>query len=170
MAALPSCAKVLLDGAGQHVLAISDDPGAMRTNSFPTPLFKIDCHVLTMPTDHPQWSADLRQDLDAEPVNQFWIEGIPGKLGAARAAGYALGEAPFLSYADPDDRVIPGVYERLLELLIANPKAPFAWAGEQVVDADLKPIMRQTCGPNTVPRLTSAGRPMCMVSCCTDGS
>jgi hypothetical protein len=102
---------------------------------------QIDCHVLTMPTDSPEWSRELRTDLDGEPVNQFWIEGIPGKLGAARAAGYQQGSAPFLSYADPDDRVTPGIYTQLLDLLLAHPNAPFAWAGEQVVNEALEPIM-----------------------------
>lgn len=100
----------------------------------------IDCHVLTLPSSKPKWLAELRQDLDAEPVNQHWIEGIDGDLGASRAAGYATGSAPFVSSQDHDDRLMPGTYAALLQALIDNPGAPFAWAGEQWVGKDLEPL------------------------------
>ena len=100
----------------------------------------IDCHILTLPGDNPDWRAELERDLAKQPIRTHWLAGIPGQIGAARAAGLALGNAPFVSYVDPDDRVIGGTYEKLLAALQANPGAPFAWAGEQRVDADLMPI------------------------------
>lgn len=99
----------------------------------------IDCHVLTLPRFDPQWVAELRSDLDREPVNQHWLPGIDGRLGDARAAGYAQGCAPFVTSADPDDRIMPGTFAALLQALQDNPSAPFAWAGEQMVDEQLKP-------------------------------
>lgn len=100
----------------------------------------IDCHVLTLPRSRHDWMADLRADLDREPVNQHWIPGIDGDLGAARAAGFAAGDAPYVTSQDPDDRVMPGVYVALRRALEENPTAPFAWAGEQLVDDDLSPL------------------------------
>ena len=100
----------------------------------------IDCHVLTLPGDNPQWAADLRRDLDGEPVQQHWLPGIQGQFGRARATGYAQGDAPFVTFADPDDRVIAGTYALLLDVLAKAPNAPYAWAGEQKVDEDLAPI------------------------------
>lgn len=100
----------------------------------------IDCHVLTMPTDNVSWSLQLRSDLDTEPVNQHWLAGIPGEFGQARAAGFERGAAPFVSFADPDDRIVGGTFAALLEALQRNPGAPFAWAGEQRVDAQLQPL------------------------------
>ena len=99
----------------------------------------IDCHVLTLPRFEARWLAELRQDLYAEPVNQHWMEGIDGDLGAARAAGYSAGSAPFVTSADPDDRIMPGTFAALLRALVDNPSAPFAWAGEQMVSEDLQP-------------------------------
>lgn len=101
---------------------------------------QIDCHVLTLPGDNPAWRDELRRDLDAEPVHQHWLPGIAGELGRARAAGLEAGVAPFVSWADPDDRIIRGTYNRLLECLQAHPHSPFAWAGEQRVDEDLAPV------------------------------
>ena len=99
----------------------------------------IDCHILTLPRFRAQWIAELRQDLDNEPLNQHWMEGVEGDLGMARAAGYATGSAPFVTSADPDDRILPGTFAALHEALINNPRAPFAWAGEQLVGEDLAP-------------------------------
>lgn len=100
----------------------------------------IDCHVLTLPRFDPQWVEELRKDLDGEPVNQHWLPGIDGRLGEARAAGYSLGRAPFVTSADPDDRIMPGTFAALLQALEDNPRAPFAWAGEQMVWEDLRAL------------------------------
>lgn len=99
----------------------------------------IDCHVLEMPGDNAAWAEQLRADLSAEGVSQHWLPGIQGALGAARAEGYRRGSAEFVSYADPDDRIIPGTFAALVDALEARPFAPFAWAGEQVTDAALQP-------------------------------
>ena len=100
----------------------------------------IDCHVLTLPRFKPEWLEDMRRDLDDEPVTQHWLAGIDGDLGASRAAAFALGSAPFVSSQDPDDRLTRGVYAALLQALADNPAAPFAWAGERVVDDQLNPM------------------------------
>ncbi len=105
-----------------------------------TRLHLIDCHVLTLPRFDAQWVADLRIDLDREPVNQHWLPGIDGRLGDARAAGYEKGSAPFVTSADPDDRIMPGTFAALLQALQDNPSAPFAWAGEQMVWEDLREL------------------------------
>ncbi len=103
------------------------------------PVHLIDCHVLTLPRFDPRWVEELRSDLDREPVNQHWLPGIDGRLGDARAAGYLKGNAPFVTSADPDDRIMPGTFAALLQALQDNPSAPFAWAGERMVDEHLKP-------------------------------
>ena len=93
-----------------------------------------------MPGDNPAWAEELRADLDGQPVNQYWLPGIPGHVGRAREAGFARGSAPFVAYADPDDRILPGTFAALLAAMLDNPGAPFAWAGEQKAGMDLAPI------------------------------
>lgn len=102
----------------------------------------IDCHVLTMPRHNPIWAAELRADLDSEPVYQHWLPGIAGQAGRARESGFSLGSAPFVAFADPDSRIISGTFAALLAALLDNPGAPFAWAGDQPVDAELRPVGR----------------------------
>ena len=108
----------------------------------------IDCHVLTLPRFDRRWVAELRGDLDAEPVNQHWMAGIEGDLARARAKGFSAGAAPFVSSADPDDRIVPGTYALLAQALRDNPQAAFAWAGEQLVDEALVDL---PIGPNVQP-------------------
>ena len=107
----------------------------------------IDCHVLTIPGCNQGWADELRADLDAQPVNQHWLPGIVGHAGRAREAGFGLGTAPFVAFADPDDRILPGTFDALLAAMLDNPGAPFAWAGEQRVDDELKPIGSPTIWP-----------------------
>lgn len=101
---------------------------------------RIDVHVLTMPHDRPDWSEQLRADLAAAPVRQHWLPGLRDDMGAARAAGYALGQAEYVSWCCPDDRVNPAAFAALAQALDSNPFAPFAWAGEQCTDAHLRPL------------------------------
>jgi len=110
--------------------------------------YLIDCHVLTLPRFPPDWTEALRRDLDGEPVNQHWLPGIDGDLAASRVAGYSIGQAPFVTSQDPDDRILPGVYTALLQALSEAPDAPFAWAGEQFVMEDLQELpMRANVWP-----------------------
>ena len=104
-------------------------------------MLPIDCHVLTMPYDRPEWSEALRADLEREGVTQHWLPGIPGQHAKARAAGFRLGTHEYLTKADPDDRIAGGgVYKALYDALEAHPFAPFAWAGEIPVNDYLAPI------------------------------
>ncbi len=112
-------------------------------------IHRIDCHVLSLPRFPAQWVQEMRSDLDAQPINQHWLPGIDGDLAEARARGFASGSAPFVSSADPDDRILPGTFAALLQALQDNPSAPFAWAGEKLVDEDLRDLPRR---PHVWPR------------------
>jgi hypothetical protein len=103
----------------------------------------IDCHVLTLPRFDPTWVAALKADLDEEPVTQHWLAGVEGDLAESRARGYASGCAAFVTSADPDDRIHAGTFASLQKALLEHPRAPFAWAGEQMVDEALRPLQRR---------------------------
>ncbi|ENO92743.1 hypothetical protein ACFQ4M_15990 [Thauera mechernichensis] len=97
-------------------------------------MHRIDCHVLTLHDSNPQWLRLMQADLDQAAVNQHWLPGVPGNIGAARAAGFRAGSAEFVTFADPDDRYDPTVFGALASLLDDLPTAPFAFAGEQQID------------------------------------
>lgn len=80
---------------------------------------ELDVHILTLPDTPADWQ---RQCIDSVrdaagragyPVHVHIVPGIQGHLGAARAAGYSAGSAPWKCYADDDDLVLPEAFEVL---------------------------------------------------------
>ena len=55
--------------------------------------------------------------LEGHPINIHTLPGIAGDLRQARYLGYSKGDAPYVSFIDPDDVALPGTYERALNLL-----------------------------------------------------
>lgn len=86
----------------------------------------IDCHVLWLPGQRDDWWQKCRQSLCGEPVNVHRVEGIPGDYVTARCRAFAVGSAPFVSYVDPDDWVMPGAFSHCLWKL-ADPDVVMVW-------------------------------------------
>ena len=77
----------------------------------------IDVHIITFDETKEEIERCLAS-LDDQPINIYMVDGIkewPPVQG--RAKGYAMGNAPFVSYVDPDDFVYPGCYETLLSAI-----------------------------------------------------
>jgi len=94
----------------------------------------IDCHVLTLPSTFEPWRRLLAADLACQPCNVHWVDGVPGHIGAARWRGLTAGSAPYVAFADPDDRVLPGALDACLGALIADQSAVVACTAEQRID------------------------------------
>lgn len=77
----------------------------------------IDVHILTMPTDNPEWFAQCLDSLKDEPVIVHLAPGIPDDIGNARANAFLLGEQKYVSFVDPDDYVLPGGFAACLDVL-----------------------------------------------------
>lgn len=95
----------------------------------------IDLHILTLPSTRPDWLAAIEHDLSSQPCNVHIVDGIQGHIGAGRSRAFALGNAEFVAFADPDDRVLPGALDACLEALAAAPGAVLACTSEQLIDA-----------------------------------
>ena len=91
----------------------------------------LDVHVLTLPDTRRDWQeqciASVREAAGRSPVpvHVHVVPGVPGHLGAARAAGYAAGSAPWKAYADDDDYVLPDAFEALAPYLTSDVAAVF---------------------------------------------
>lgn len=84
----------------------------------------IDIHILHVrePFD---WVARTARSLSG--VGNIWIvPGIAGELVRARSRAFSLGEAEYVSFADPDDTYNPEVFPLMAEALSADPGAAFA--------------------------------------------
>ena len=62
------------------------------------------------------------------------MPGIAGRIGEARAAGYAQGALPLVSFVDPDDLYEASVFKQLADALDACPQAVMAYSDEALMD------------------------------------
>jgi len=92
----------------------------------------IDVHIIHH--KEPQWLLDrCIASMDGQPVNIHIVKGInewPPFKG--RALGFSKGSAKYVSYVDPDDVVLPGCFEKLLQYVGAD----LVWGNEGVVIED----------------------------------
>lgn len=82
-------------------------------------MLELDVHVLTASDTPCDWQnqclVSIRNAVKYAtfPVHIHVVDAIPGNQGAARAAGYAAGTAPWKTYVDDDDIVLPDAFEIL---------------------------------------------------------
>ena len=88
----------------------------------------IDVHIIKF--DEPQWQIDrCLESLKDEPVTLHIVQGFyewPPYQG--RALGYSKGTAPYVSYVDPDDYLVPGAFTKLLTAIESGDyDAAYGW-------------------------------------------
>lgn len=94
---------------------------------------RIDVHLLTL--DEPtEWREACIASLAGAPIRLRLLPGIPGHVGKARAAGFARGTLPLVSFVDPDDRYDAGAFAHLADALDAYPSAVLAYTDETLMD------------------------------------
>lgn len=103
----------------------------------------IDVHVLLMGNERQDLLDQCMESLKDEPITLHICEGIMGDLLTARINAISKGSHEFVGWVDPDDLVIPGAYQRLLDMIGDR---NFAWASEEVwyMDDSLTEIKMKT--------------------------
>lgn len=100
---------------------------------------RIDVHLLTL--DEPaEWRAACIESLEGAPIRLHVLPGLPGRMGEARAAGYARGTLPLVSYVDSDDVYEASAFAQLADALDACPQAMLAYTDEALIDEDGRPL------------------------------
>lgn len=94
----------------------------------------VDVHILTLPGTRVEWLKECALSLINEPINRYFCDGIEGDIGAARTAAFRCGDSEYVSFVDPDDKVIPGTFAKLVALLEESPDAVMAYSDERLVD------------------------------------
>lgn len=94
---------------------------------------RIDVHLLTLnePVD---WRDACIASLEGAPIQLHVLPGIPSRIGDARAAGYAQGTLPLVSFVDPDDLYEANAFTQLADALDACPQAVMAYTDEALTD------------------------------------
>lgn len=91
----------------------------------------LDVHVLLSPDTRADWQRECLTSVHEAiknagyPVDIHEVAGVPGHIGRARAAGYALGVHPYVTYVDCDDYLLPHAFASLADDLATGPDAIF---------------------------------------------
>ena len=63
---------------------------------------RIDVHLLTL-NEPAEWRETCIASLEGAPIQLYVLPGIPGRIGEARAAGYAQGTLPLVPSSEQSD-------------------------------------------------------------------
>lgn len=91
----------------------------------------LDVHILVSNDTRRDWVAQsLASVRDAisranYPIEMHVLQGVPGHIGKGRAKGYSLGSAPWKTYVDDDDYVLPNAFVDLKKYLDKDVAAIF---------------------------------------------
>lgn len=81
----------------------------------------IDVHMLRSADENITWYNQCMNSLDGQPINIHHVNGVDGDMRRARYNGFMTGSAPYISFVDVDDYVMPEVYDRCLTVMQQNP-------------------------------------------------
>jgi hypothetical protein len=110
-----------------------DEPIDMHPNP------RIDVHWLSFGEDA-GWREACMASLAGAPIRLHRMPGIAGRLGQARAAGFAQGGLPLVAWIDPDDLYEASAFAQLADALDACPQAVLAYADEALIDEAGRPL------------------------------
>lgn len=100
-------------------------------------MYECDVHIITGPNETtPQWKEECFASLASEPINIHLLPPVPNHIGQARAKGFRLGTAPYVSFVDSDDRIIPGIFQKCIDILNTNSKVDVVWTLEEHIDKE----------------------------------
>lgn len=97
----------------------------------------LDCHVLTLPQRGAVFSRCF-ESLSSRRARVWPVTGVEGHIGQGRYAGFAMGDAPFVTYVDDDDMVQPGLLDALVDVLRQHPDAALLHVGNRSVASDAR--------------------------------
>ncbi|HBP1726835.1 hypothetical protein [Pseudomonas aeruginosa] len=94
---------------------------------------RIDVHLLAL-NEPAEWREACIANLEGAPIQLHVVPGIAGRIGEARAAGFAAGSLPLVSFVDPDDLYEASAFTQLADALNACPRAVMAYTDEALMD------------------------------------
>lgn len=81
---------------------------------------RCDVHIIVNP-EYEQYHEQCFSSLKEEPINIFKIPATKGHVGIGRWKGFNSGNAEYVSFVDDDDYIIPGIFQKCIDVLDANP-------------------------------------------------
>lgn len=130
----------------------------------------IEAHIL-LGEEPFHWRLAAMADIEAIaayiPLRLHQLAMQPGRFGGARKAGWACGDAPYLTWFDPDDRYpqkeAVDFFSRAACALDDTPNLAVVCSAEQQIDAEGRLFGRPQIAPPDQPKSAAAQSP-CMAS------
>lgn len=97
----------------------------------------IDVHCLVHKEDDKYLPLLVKQMQEEDCVNFFLVENGPN-IGFGRAGGFLRGNAPYVSYVDYDDLIVPGIFKKINEVM--DDGFPWCYTDEMLIDEEGKEI------------------------------
>lgn len=92
----------------------------------------IDLHILKTKKDPEHLFQQCLKSLENEPINIFIEDGIIGDAGLARHLAYQKGTSEYVSYVDPDDLIVPGIFQKCIDAMTEDCAA--VYSNEDLID------------------------------------
>jgi len=93
----------------------------------------IDIAIIITPKDDETKLQRCLYSLRNEQCPIYFIDGKQGKIGHGRAESLNVGRNPYVSFVDPDDEIIPGIYGKIRANLGFYPEV--LYHNELIVDS-----------------------------------
>jgi hypothetical protein len=93
----------------------------------------IDVHMIVK--DDEPWIKACVASLTDDNVNLRTVRHIDGNIGQARTMGFWQGHSKYVSYIDPDDVPVPGVFDLCEKWLDAHPHYSACFTDEVTIDS-----------------------------------
>lgn len=91
----------------------------------------LDVHIAMVNSTPPEWHRQCLESVRTAAanapfqVNIHAFDGPMGHIGRVRAMGYGFGSAPWMTYVDDDDYVLPNAFACLVAAMASNPAVIF---------------------------------------------
>lgn len=93
---------------------------------------RVDVHIVIGPNE--PWLTECVQSLMHEDVHIWFVPKVDGNTAAAREAGFRKGTAEYVSFVDPDDLIMPGIFAKCVHALDNHPHWVGVYTDEVLID------------------------------------
>ena len=94
----------------------------------------IDVHILHLPDENQEWWNLCKESLKGHPINVHNLDGEMGDMYGGRCRGYNTGSAPYVSFVDPDDLVMPGSFRACADVLESGPEVSAICTNSELIN------------------------------------
>jgi len=123
-------------------------------------MYPIDVHIAHMPGENQQWWQECQKSLKGHPINIYQLDGIKDNVFEMRRKGFLMGTAPYVSFVDPDDIVMPNAFKECLKVLAEDKEKKIvgAFTCSDTIDKNGNTLVKNFIPPRPWTRTVKLGK------------